>query len=111
MNDNICDKYDLEGMIAFAHALFRDLPKAYEVSDMGQKKVLLGSTYPSGLYLSNGRLLNRSIGALYQSINLFSTGHVAFSAKEFTWVEPTLVDMDTLFKAYPNYQQLFAYSN
>ena len=84
LNDSTCDKYDLEGLINFIKALLYDLPKAYEVSDYGQKRILISSIYPSGLLYEQGNLLNSPISPLWSAIRtIFQQGEF-LSADEKT---------------------------
>lgn len=112
-NDNLIEKYDIEKTTNFIRALFKDLKKAYKVSDQGQKKVLLGSIYPTGLMFNGKALLNRSLGAGFEAINdLNKAGYkseVPFSALKFTRIEPILKNFQALILAYPNYEQQFKY--
>lgn len=81
-NDSLCDKLDVEGMVGFMRALFKDLPKAYEVSSLYQKKMLIGSIYPTGLLCRDGELLNHKVSKSWQSIREFATVGVASSRSE-----------------------------
>ncbi len=83
-NDSICDKYDLEAITAFIKALLYDLPKAYEVSDFGQKQVLIGSIFPNGLVYNNGMILNPEISPIFRSIQEFSNPSVLLGAGKRT---------------------------
>ena len=67
-NENLIDKYDLEATSDFIRELLSNLPKAYEVSDYGQKQALIGSIYPSGITFHNSKLLNRNISPIYCDI-------------------------------------------
>ena len=67
-NENLIDQYDLEGTSDFIRELLSNLPKAYEVSDYGQKQVLIGSIYPKGITFHNSKLLNRNISSIYRDI-------------------------------------------
>ena len=72
-NDSICKKYDIEAIVTFIKVLLTDLTKAYEVSNSGQKRVLLGSIFPSGAVFKNGKLLNRKISPIFRQIQQVST--------------------------------------
>ena len=109
-NDELSNKYDIERTINFIKALFKDLPKAYEVSDYGQKRVLLGSIYPLGLTFNGSDLLNRKIGTGFRAIQEFNNHHIALSAKRFTQIESILSSLQPLILAYPNYQSQFNYT-
>lgn len=67
-NDNIIEKYDLEGTMAFMRALLKNLPKAYEVSNYTQKRILLGSIYPTGLLFDGKVILNSQISPYFRDI-------------------------------------------
>jgi site-specific DNA recombinase len=83
-NDSLCDKYDIENIVNFIKALFKDLAKAYEVSEYGQKRVLLGSIYPSGMMHDGSKLLNPEISPGFRAIKEFSGDDVALSVGERT---------------------------
>ena len=72
VNDSILDKYDIESTIVFIRALLKNLSRAYEVSDYGQKQVLISSIFPSGLTFDNTRLLNSEISPIYRDIQAMS---------------------------------------
>ncbi len=67
-NESLINKYDLEGTSDFIRELLMNLPKAYEVSDFGQKQVLIGSIYPKGITFHKGKLLNRGISPIFREI-------------------------------------------
>lgn len=71
-NDSTLDKYDIESTIIFIRALLKNLPRAYEVSDYGQKQVLISSIFPSGLTFNNTRLLNSNISPIFRDIQAIS---------------------------------------
>ena len=71
-NDSTLDKYDIESTIVFIKALLKNLARAYEVSDYGQKQVLISSIFPSGLTFDNTRLLNSEISPIYRDIQVMS---------------------------------------
>lgn len=79
-NDELCNKYDIEITVNFVKALFKDLAKAYEVSEYGQKRVLIGSIYPSGLQFDGVKILNPVISPGFRSIKDFSDNPVVVSA-------------------------------
>lgn len=68
-NDSLCDKYDIEAITNFVKALLFDLAKAYEVSDHGQKQILISSIFNGNLVYENGKLLNSSISPIFELIN------------------------------------------
>lgn len=83
-NDELCNKYDIERTVNFIKALFKDLKKAYEVSEYGQKRILIGSIYPSGLLFDGTKILNPTISPGFRTIQDFSDNLVAPSAGERT---------------------------
>lgn len=83
-NDELCNKYDIDRTINFIKALFQDFPKAYKLSEYGQKRVLLGSIYPSGLLFDGAKILNPEIGPGFRAIKEFSEHRVLPSVGERT---------------------------
>lgn len=83
-NDELANKYDIDRTVNFIKALFQDLPKAYEVSEYGQKRVLIGSIYPSGLLFDGAKILNPEIGSGFRAIKDFSADPVILSARDRT---------------------------
>lgn len=71
-NDSTLDKYDIESTIIFIRAILKNLPRAYEVSDYGQKQVLISSIFPSGLTFDNTSLLNSDISPIFRDIQVIS---------------------------------------
>ncbi len=61
------DKYNIEELVNFTKALLYDLVRAYEVSNLEQKRALIGSIMPSGLTFDTK--LNRT----YELSPLFAT--------------------------------------
>ena len=78
-NDDLISQYDIESICGFIKALLIDLPKAYEVSDWGQKRALIGSIFPSGLVFEEGKLLNHDISPLFRVIEDISEDTVTLS--------------------------------
>lgn len=81
-NDDLCNNYDIERTVNFIKALFINLVKAYEVSEYGQKRILLNSIYPSGLVFDGTELLNTEISPAFRSIQSVSEDGVVVSALE-----------------------------
>jgi DNA invertase Pin-like site-specific DNA recombinase len=108
-NDNICEKYDIEVTTNFTKALLKDLVKAYEHSDYGQKKILIGSIYPLGLVVTEGVLLNPEVCPMFRAIKALSNTSVPFGAEKYALFEP-LPLLQQLILAYPNYQSQFNYA-
>jgi len=67
-HDETFDKYDVNKITDFVRTLLADLGETYKKSDLGQKKMLIGSIYPSGLAWGYPGYSNHEVGALYQSI-------------------------------------------
>ncbi len=87
-NDNLIEQYNIKTTTEFIKALFKNLFRAYELSDYGQKRVLLGSIYPSGLTFDGISLLNHDMGPGFEAIQVYkkaySNPHVNFSAGDRT---------------------------
>lgn len=111
INDELCNEYDIEHTVNFIRALFNDLPKAYETSEYGQSKVLLGSIYPQGLLFNGYMLLNHKIGAGFRAISGFTEGSVVLSVPKLTGIEPFFKFIQPLMLAYPVYKTQFVYLN
>ena len=62
----------------FINTKLSDLGKTYKSSILEQQKVLLGSTFPSGIAWNYLGISNRNIGPVYQSIVTFTNGGVPF---------------------------------
>ncbi len=67
-SDALIDKYNLEKVINFMKVTFGDLGRTYENSSLDQKRVLLGSIFPSGVSWSYPGFTNQDISPLYQAI-------------------------------------------
>ena len=65
---DLFSKYDINKVTDFVRIKLADLSKTYEESDLSQKKVLLGSIFPSGLLWNYFTWLNHTISPIYQSI-------------------------------------------
>ncbi len=83
-NDELFNKYDIERTVNFIQALFKDLAKAYEVSEYGQKRVFLGSIYPLGLAFDGLKILNPKISPGFRAIQEVSDPRVLPSAGDRT---------------------------
>jgi hypothetical protein len=101
INDSLCDNYDIDSATAFVKALLYDLPKAYAVSDYGQKRVLLGSIFPSGVTYKDGKLLNPEVSPIFRAIDEVVSPSVNFSAGKRT---RTSTSYDTRSLGVPGYQ-------
>ncbi len=78
-NVTLFDKYTIEDISEFMKKKFRDLGETYDSSDLSERRVLLGSIFPSGLHWQYSGYSNREIGALYQSILTVETSHFELS--------------------------------
>ena len=67
-NDQILEKYNLEEAVKFVDEKLSSLGFTYKDSSLEQKKVLLGSIYPSGMAWDYPGISNQSISPLYQAI-------------------------------------------
>ncbi len=65
---NITRKYAIEEVEAFMREKFADLGKTYQESEPGERRVLLGSIIPTGLFWQYSGLSNRGFSKEYQSI-------------------------------------------
>lgn len=73
---SLLSKYSLEETVQFITNKLSDLKETYHTSLLPQKKVLLGSIFPTGMVWEYPGILNQDIGPIYQSILAFS-GHDA----------------------------------
>ena len=71
-------KYNLKETVKFIKEKLSDLGKTYLDSSLEQKRVLLGSIFPSGVAWNYPGISNRDIGPLYQAIITFTTPGVHF---------------------------------
>ena len=71
-------KYSLEQTAHFIEEKLSDLKGAYTDSSLEQKKVLLGSIFPTGMAWEYPGISNRNIGPIYQSILHFTNHPVLF---------------------------------
>ncbi len=69
-------KYTLEETAKFITEKLADLKITYHTSLLEQKKVLLGSIFPSGMVWEYPGISNHNIGSIYQSILDFTVGEV-----------------------------------
>ena len=90
-NDSTLEKYDIESTIIFIRALLKDLARAYEVSDYGQKQVLISSIFPSGFTFDSTRLLNSDISPIYRDIQAISKPDAHLWVEYETLLEPVLI--------------------
>ncbi len=67
-NEDLIDKYNIEGLLAFAKRLLSDLGQAYLVGGLYQRRTLIGSIYTSGIVFSEKGLLNQGFSPLFQAI-------------------------------------------
>lgn len=81
-DDATFDKYNIDKVTSFMKTMLADLGEAYKRSNLTQAKVLLGSTFPSGLVWDYNGRLNHQISPLYQYIQGFSDDTIPSSAEE-----------------------------
>ena len=79
-NDELIEKYNLEAIIIFIRRKLSNLPETYTNSDLGQKRVLLGSIFSSGLVYSENTYLNPSINRYYIALSDLSEPCVRFGS-------------------------------
>lgn len=95
-NDNIVDKYDLEGTTTFMKALLKNLPRAYEVSNYTQKRLLLGSIYPNGLVFDGSAILNPEISQQFRDIRDPQDISIPSGVADASYFEPLLAHFEQL---------------
>ncbi len=79
-NDELIEKYNLEKIVKFIKAKLLNLPETYSKSDLGQKRVLLGSIFSSGLVYTGNDYLNPAISQYYSAISDLSGPSVCFGS-------------------------------
>jgi hypothetical protein len=109
-NENLISKYDLEATSDFIRELLSDLSKAYDVSDYGQRQVLVGSIYPSGIAFKDGQLLNHNISPIYCDIRDTMRAGVPLRVDNDSYLEPHFDLFLQLKEAYPNFKTQFNYA-
>lgn len=67
-NDELITKYNIEDVTLFIQEKFKDLTKTYADADLGQKRMILCSIFPSGLVWSYPGYLNTRISPCYSFI-------------------------------------------
>lgn len=77
-------KYDIEEIVNFTSAMLADLGKAFTLSNLAQKRVLLGSIYEEKLKIENKVMRTLILSPLFQLIHDFDRGYVNSSADERT---------------------------
>lgn len=83
-DDVLLAKYNLEAIVKFMRDKFANLGVTYQMSTLGQLRVLLCSISPSGMVWSYPGFLNTKISPIYQSIRMFETEVVSSGARERT---------------------------
>lgn len=68
LSETVYDKYNIDDVEKFMKDKFSSLDKTYLKSNLGERRVLLGSIFPSGLKWYYSGLSNREIGSMYQAI-------------------------------------------
>ncbi len=81
-HDETFEKYDVNKITDFMKTLLADLGETYKQSDLGQKKMLIGSIYPSGIVWSYPGYSNHEVGAIYQAIQDTSSGSIPLGDPE-----------------------------
>ncbi len=77
-------KYNIEEIMDFTVAMLEDLGKAFTLSNLAQKRVLLGSIYDEKLQIENKLIRTLVLSPLFQLIHDFDRGVVNFCAEERT---------------------------
>ncbi|MEN9327776.1 MAG: hypothetical protein RI947_584 [Candidatus Parcubacteria bacterium] len=67
-SDTLLENYDIDKIIAFMKGNLSDLGNLYKNSNIDQIKVLLGSTFTSGLTWDNSGRLNHQISPVFQAV-------------------------------------------
>jgi site-specific DNA recombinase len=80
-DDALLAKYNLQDIVKFMVDKFSNLGTTYQMSNLQQIRVLLCSIFPDGLLWSYPGYLNTKISPIYQSIRIFETDGVSFSAE------------------------------
>ena len=80
-NDELIQKYNLEAIILFIRTKMLNLSKTYKDSDLGQKHVLVGSIFPSGLIYPELGYLNPTISQYYNALSDLSKPCVQFGSR------------------------------
>ncbi len=79
-NDALIQKYNLEKIVQFIRNKLEYLEKTYTESDLGQKRILLGSIYPSGMQYGENGCLNRQVSEYWSAILSIGTGQKSFGS-------------------------------
>lgn len=79
-NDELIEKYNLEKIVEFVKGKLTDLPETYRNSDLGQKRILLGSIFSSGLIYTGNDYLNPEINKYYSALFDLSKPSVCFGS-------------------------------
>lgn len=80
-NDDLVQKYNLEVITKFFNSKFGNLAQTYTDSDLGQKRVLLCSIFPSGLRWDGLAYLNTAISQFYSAILALKKPGVSFGTE------------------------------
>ena len=80
-NDELLQKYNLEAIISFIKNKLSNLTQTYKDSDLEQKRVLVGSIFPSGLTYSEMGYLNPKISQYHNAIIDLSKPCVSFGSR------------------------------
>ncbi|HSW97978.1 MAG TPA: recombinase family protein [Candidatus Saccharimonadales bacterium] len=79
LGKTIFDKYNIDDVNAFMRDKFKDLGKTYKKSNIGERRVLLGSICPSGLSWQDSGLSNQQFSPEYQAIRSIKDANFAMS--------------------------------
>lgn len=83
-DDALLAKYNLQDIVKFLLDKFSNLGRTYQMSNLDQIKMLLGSICPDGLKWDYSGYLNTNISPIYQSIRMFEAEVCSLSADERT---------------------------
>lgn len=83
-SDGLIEKYELDNVLKFSNTLFKNLYKAFLVSDDGQRRFLLNKIFPDGIAWGNKGFSNTKIHPIFRDIKDTSEGLVSLSGPEET---------------------------
>ena len=76
-SDQVLEKYNLEAITEFIEGKFGNLPRAFEESELLQKKTLMCSIFPAGVHWVENGVSNTKIAPFYRTILEFEHGNVS----------------------------------
>ena len=106
-NEDKISKYNIEEIVNFTSALLADLGRAFELSTLSQKRMLLGSIYTEKPIIENKTIRTPELSPLFALMHQLSTGYVNSSAQEYPQFEHLVDTLYSLHTAYPNYRHQF----